>query len=186
MPKISEETFNERRSHILAAARRCFARSGISISVDEVCETAGVSKGAFYGYFKSKDALFEALAREHGAMLRRLPLPTDRAGLVSMLLERASVPEPHFARMELDTMAYASRHAGLHAIFVDNAQLLRQAIKSALAGFALDGRVDVDAAAGVLEAATMAAFLGVALSGEAAVEDGRRRIVEAVDLILVA
>jgi TetR/AcrR family transcriptional repressor of uid operon len=51
----SEET----RSRILKAAEECFARYGYdSTGVAEICNTAGVSKGALYHHFPSKQAIF--------------------------------------------------------------------------------------------------------------------------------
>jgi len=58
MQHRSEET----RAHILDAALRQFAIAGYnSASVDEICAVAGVSKGAFYHHFPSKQAVFLAL-----------------------------------------------------------------------------------------------------------------------------
>jgi AcrR family transcriptional regulator len=58
MQQRSEET----RANILDAAVRRFALSGFNAaSVDEICSDAGVSKGAFYHHFSSKQALFMAL-----------------------------------------------------------------------------------------------------------------------------
>jgi len=54
----SEET----RIHILGAASHLFSESGYdAASVAEICTAAGVSKGAFYYHFPSKQALFLAL-----------------------------------------------------------------------------------------------------------------------------
>lgn len=51
----SEET----RSRILRAALDCFSRAGYDASgVAEICTQAGVSKGAFYHHFQSKQAVF--------------------------------------------------------------------------------------------------------------------------------
>ncbi|MEW6403067.1 MAG: TetR/AcrR family transcriptional regulator [Chloroflexota bacterium] len=58
MQQRSEET----RSRILEASVKLFSDRGYkSASVDEICAEAGVSKGAFYHHFESKQALFLAL-----------------------------------------------------------------------------------------------------------------------------
>ncbi|PWH17090.1 MAG: hypothetical protein DDG60_02915 [Anaerolineae bacterium] len=58
MQTRSEET----RTHLLEAALRRFASVGYNAaSVDDICAAAGVSKGAFYHHFPSKQALFLAL-----------------------------------------------------------------------------------------------------------------------------
>ena len=49
----------ETRSNILAAAEICFSRSGYeAASVAVICQQAGVTKGAFYYHFATKQALF--------------------------------------------------------------------------------------------------------------------------------
>lgn len=52
----------ETRARILGAAEECFAQHGYEAAgVAEICERAGVSKGAFYHHFASKQDLFMAL-----------------------------------------------------------------------------------------------------------------------------
>lgn len=58
MQQRSEET----RSRILESASKLFSNRGYNkASVDEICAEAGISKGAFYHHFESKQALFLAL-----------------------------------------------------------------------------------------------------------------------------
>ncbi len=66
MPKISSARKDARRAQILAAAVRCFARHGFQgATIPDICAEAGLSVGAVYGYFDSKDAIIAALA-DHG------------------------------------------------------------------------------------------------------------------------
>jgi AcrR family transcriptional regulator len=58
MQQRSEET----KTKILDAAIKLFSTRGFATaSVDDICEEAGISKGAFYHHFESKQSLFLAL-----------------------------------------------------------------------------------------------------------------------------
>lgn len=53
------------RARLMAAASEVFAESGFDgASVEEICERAGFTRGAFYSNFASKDDLFFALANQ--------------------------------------------------------------------------------------------------------------------------
>ena len=53
------------RERILEAGRREFLRSGFrGASLRAIAREAGVTTGAFYGYYASKEALFDALVSE--------------------------------------------------------------------------------------------------------------------------
>lgn len=57
-PDVSDE----RKQQILAAAMPVFARQGFSgARMDDIAAEAGLSKGALYWYFESKDAIIDAL-----------------------------------------------------------------------------------------------------------------------------
>ncbi|MBO2453034.1 TetR/AcrR family transcriptional regulator [Actinomadura barringtoniae] len=63
MPRISEEHRERRRQQILDAAQICFSRKGFhETSLQEIFAESGLSAGAVYRYFKSKDELVRAIA----------------------------------------------------------------------------------------------------------------------------
>jgi AcrR family transcriptional regulator len=65
MPKVSEDYLTARRRQILDAALVCFARRGFhGTPMHAIFEEAGLSPGAVYRYFKSKEEIVEAIATE--------------------------------------------------------------------------------------------------------------------------
>jgi AcrR family transcriptional regulator len=73
MPKISAERRTERVEQILEGARRCFAEHGYEgATVTRLEEEIGLSRGAIFNYFSSKDDLFIELARRDNERLIRL------------------------------------------------------------------------------------------------------------------
>ncbi|GAA2933832.1 TetR/AcrR family transcriptional regulator [Streptomyces mexicanus] len=58
------------RARLLEAAFRVFAAKGFGrVSIEEVCEAAGYSRGAFYSNFATLDELFFALYRERAELI---------------------------------------------------------------------------------------------------------------------
>ena len=71
MPKVTAAHLESRREQILDAAVTCFAREGFHrASMQDVCREAGLSAGAIYRYFASKDDIIEAIAAERHARER--------------------------------------------------------------------------------------------------------------------
>lgn len=71
MPKLSEKTQALRRSRILDAAERCFVRAGFAgATMQDIRREAGVSAGALYVYFRSKEDLIEGLSQRDRAQVR--------------------------------------------------------------------------------------------------------------------
>ncbi|MBR6079820.1 MAG: helix-turn-helix transcriptional regulator [Treponema sp.] len=61
-----EEKSNGTLQKILSVAEMEFLDKGFrGASLREIVKSAGVTTGAFYGYFKSKEELFDALVKEH-------------------------------------------------------------------------------------------------------------------------
>jgi AcrR family transcriptional regulator len=84
VPRVSEDHLIARREQILAAARVCFLAKGLhNTSMQDLIHEAGLSVGAVYRYFKSKNEIINAIAttvagglRQHidAVADRRLPL----------------------------------------------------------------------------------------------------------------
>ena len=62
MPKVTEAHLEARRSQILDAAWVCFARKGYhQATMHDICQESGLSPGAVYRYFESKEAILKAI-----------------------------------------------------------------------------------------------------------------------------
>ena len=65
MPRVSDAHRERRRQQILAAARKRFARNGFhQTSMQDILGEAGLSAGALYRYFRSKEEIIAAIAEE--------------------------------------------------------------------------------------------------------------------------
>lgn len=104
MPKLKPDTQRARREAILNAAELCFARSGFHrCTMQEICTEAGISPGALYVYFASKEDLIAGLAeRDRGEFQERLA-PINQAADVLQALralgEQYFVEEPAHKRL---------------------------------------------------------------------------------------
>ncbi|WP_433183820.1 TetR/AcrR family transcriptional regulator [Actinoallomurus sp. CA-150999] len=85
MPKVSEAHLAQRRQQILDAARRCFIRKGFhQSSMQDVFKESGLSAGAVYRYFKSKEEIVRAIAVENQGIM---------AGLLEEILNEDALPQ---------------------------------------------------------------------------------------------
>ncbi|ACQ79350.1 transcriptional regulator, TetR family [Beutenbergia cavernae DSM 12333] len=86
MPKVSQAHLAARREQILQAALRCFSRDGFhAASMESVIRESGMSAGAVYRYFRSKEDLIAAAAT--GAL-------TQQQGTLERLRNREPTPTP--------------------------------------------------------------------------------------------
>src|ERR1700689_4435827 len=72
----------QRRADLLEAGRELFLAKGVAAtSLDDITSRAGVSKGLFYLYFRSKDDLLIAMQNEFSVRLAdRMRAATDLVG----------------------------------------------------------------------------------------------------------
>ena len=88
MPKISEERKTERREQILEGARRCFAEHGYEgATVVRLEREIGLSRGAIFNYFPSKEELFIELAVRDNARMSEVWISDGLAAVVRAVVE---------------------------------------------------------------------------------------------------
>jgi AcrR family transcriptional regulator len=62
MPKVLPEYLEQRRQQIVDGAAACFSRRGFhQTTMQDICDEAGLSPGAVYRYFHSKEEIIEAM-----------------------------------------------------------------------------------------------------------------------------
>jgi TetR/AcrR family transcriptional repressor of uid operon len=96
MRRVNVQQQSDRRAEILAAAQRCFVRSGFhGASMQDICTEAGMSPGNLYRYFPSKEALIAGIAERDRAEVAQEFASADLSrGLFAVLEEMA---RHHFA-----------------------------------------------------------------------------------------
>ena len=104
MPKLKPETQQARRAAILDAAERCFARAGFHRStMQDICKEAGISPGALYVYFASKEDLIAGIVERDrtklASKLAELPDAPDLLSALAKLGEHYTVEEPQYKRV---------------------------------------------------------------------------------------
>jgi AcrR family transcriptional regulator len=120
VPKISEQAKEARREAILAAARQCFSELGYEgATVRRLEEATGLSRGAIFNYFATKEELFLASppdAERFAAMAgRRLEevlracSPRTPPGSASYIRDRAATAHRRAVPRALATRAPTSR-----------------------------------------------------------------------------
>ena len=123
MPKLKPATQAQRRERILDAAERCFAEAGFHrTTMQDICQAAGVSSGALYVYFASKEALIEGLCERDRAdfadRFAKLAAAPDFLEALRGIGEHYFVEElPHKRRFCIEMGIESTRNPRIAAIF---------------------------------------------------------------------
>jgi AcrR family transcriptional regulator len=116
-----EEQRAETRQRLLDAAAKVFVKQGFQgASVEEICEQAGYSRGAFYSNFETKEQMFVELLHdrvydEFRSVVEQVPTdiaPADRIRWVAEHLREgySRPPEDWIFSLWLECLAHAARH----------------------------------------------------------------------------
>jgi len=142
MPKVVPEYKEEAKSRILEAANKVFAERGYhEATMDDIAKRLGVSKGAIYLYFSSKEDLFEAMCKTAPQAFKEIlyssfgdeanPVQSATQFFDKMLKLSASNPG-----LSLEILSEASRNPSLKRILKQN----HEEYERVLTGFLAEGR----------------------------------------------
>jgi AcrR family transcriptional regulator len=94
MPKISPQYRDARRAQIIDAAREVFSRQGLTnTSMADLVAATGMSMGAIYRYFASKDEVVAAVAEgRDGTVHGAFPAGESPGEILARLLSHVSGP----------------------------------------------------------------------------------------------
>jgi len=149
VPRLAPSVRNERRQQLVDAAWRCASSRGFqSLTVEEVCAEAGVSKGSFYGYFDQKQDLLLALLEDDAAGIDAIMDDVRRADvggverlrrLMRAMLERGE----DAARLQVraDLWAEMSTNQTVKERFADVVRRRRIALRSWIQQSIEDGEI---------------------------------------------
>jgi TetR/AcrR family transcriptional regulator len=157
-----EKASADRRNALLSVAIESFAAKGFSAtSVNEIARKAGVSIGALYSYFPTKDDLFLTVIERGRQILEEAlgDIDTDAPFLESfaLLVRRArdyARSNPELNRIYLDATTQGLRHLSSRlsgSLETITAELYRKALGSAIMRGEIRADIDVGAAAFCLD-----------------------------------
>lgn len=150
MPKLKPETQQARRAGLLDAAERCFARSGFHrCTMQDICREAGVSSGALYVYFPSKEALIAGIVERDRAKLAAeladLSNAPDLLSALARLGEHYTVDEPQYKRvLNIEIGCEATRNPAVGETFRSVDGFCRQSFEQVFERARQDGKIDPD------------------------------------------
>ena len=119
MPKTRDEkSFQRKQEQILAVATQCFIESGFhATGMAKICKALGMSPGALYRYFPSKESIIEAIVERERIETARVLEQLERAenqtsGLAVMMAEfvRLLAQDRSYCQLSVEILAEASRN----------------------------------------------------------------------------
>ena len=167
MPRTADpELAQTRRAEILDAATACFVKRGIhQTTMREIIGQAGLSAGAVYSYFESKDAIIEALAARDRAGIDELADHLETNGdasraiieAVHVIIEECTYED---ARLGIEFLAEAGRNRTVKAALEQNDQALRDAFAGAIERGVDSGTIECGLPASMLLETVVALYEG--------------------------
>jgi AcrR family transcriptional regulator len=147
--KVDPVKHEEKRAEILAAAERCFARSGFhGATIAQICDEAGISPGHLYHYFTSKETIIGAITSAGlGYVRARFAEITEDQDPIRALVsefERLKALNRTKSGVLLDVLAEATRNPEVCRILQDTSEDMRRLLAGFLRRGQAHGQIDPD------------------------------------------
>ncbi|EPB9885865.1 TetR/AcrR family transcriptional regulator [Yersinia enterocolitica] len=119
---------------LITAAAACFAEKGFSAtSVREISTRAGISQGAMYTYFKSKDDLIKAIILEEQNFALIAHYASYTGSYFDRLCEQVTscisdIGYPVTHQLWVEIIAESARNPELQKTYISNDTIMRQSI----------------------------------------------------------
>lgn len=145
-PKDEERT-KARKREILEAASRCFVRHGFHrASMRQICKEAGLSAGAVYNYFPSKDAIIEGFAEWEQEEIGELAayLKSEKNAFRGVIEAAKAIVEDSTAddaRLYAELAAEAGRNEAVRNRFEASDAALKACLLDAIRRGQADGKI---------------------------------------------
>jgi AcrR family transcriptional regulator len=145
--KVDPVKHEEKRAEILAAAERCFARSGFhGATIAQICDEAGISPGHLYHYFASKEAIIGAITSAGleytKARLAEVTEDQDPIRTLVSEFERLKALNKTKSGVLLDVLAEAARNPEIGKILQDTSEAMRRLMAEFLRRGQAHGQID--------------------------------------------
>jgi AcrR family transcriptional regulator len=196
MPKVSQQYLQARSSEILDAAVVCFARSGFhKATMRDIVQESGLSAGAIYNLFSSKQEIIAAIAaRRHNEEQRLFEEALQQATVARSLkairdhfLSELNSPKQRMRRrVTVQLWAEAQHESTLQRVardtFAKPYRLLRDLLREGQRRGEIARQIDANAMARFV----IAAFHGLVLQSEWNERLAIKPLLDIFDVLLVA
>jgi AcrR family transcriptional regulator len=165
MPKVIPEYKEEAKAKIIKAARSVFAKKGYhDATMDDIATEVGVSKGALYSYFESKESLLKEISLQGHQTLRNVLGETHKfENLESALDEVYSKITEQFKgnlHTHFEVIALSSHDPKIRQIIIEDYQRDIEAVEAFVQAKKKQGAIRTDVDARVLAELFTGLYLG--------------------------
>lgn len=165
MPKVVPEYKEEAKSKIVKAARVVFAQKGYhEATMDDVAKEVGVSKGALYSYFGSKEDILQEISLEGHQTLRDILGETGKFNNLETALEQVYtlITEKYKGNLHthFEVVALSSHDPKIRQIIREDYQKDIEAVEAFVEEKKKQGAIRTDVDARVLSELFTALYMG--------------------------